>query len=270
MRVYLHIFAIIFLGCIYGQSLAGQQTTHEKAAYANHILDQYKEFLIQGTYDGQNWSKFSRLPFSRYDTFKMAFEHFIHHDGRVVVELGTTRSFVHGGLEGCNSSDVKYWAPTKPQNWDWGAGCFTRVVGECLAHLNPEIHTVDLAESHIDRCKIITMPFSEHITYHVCSSLDFLALMPPHSIDLIYLDTGDVWPIEPTAELQLHEAEIIVNHDLLRENGILLIDDVRNQTPKKFGEASDLGKSKYSIPYLLENGFEIIADEYQVILKKKN
>jgi hypothetical protein len=29
-----------------------------------------------------------------------------------------------------------------------------------------------------------------------------------------------------------------------------------------------LGKSKYGLPYLLENGYEIIEDEYQVILKK--
>ena len=75
-------------------------------------------------------------------------------------------------------------------------------------------------------------------------------------------------PIEPTALLQLEEAQIIVEHNLMSPTGIILIDDVRNQTPKQFGETSDLGKAKYSIPYFLEHGFEIIADEYQVILKK--
>lgn len=74
--------------------------------------------------------------------------------------------------------------------------------------------------------------------------------------------------IEPTVLLQLEKAIVIVKHNLLSAHGIVLIDDVRNQTPKQFGETSDLGKAKYSIPYFLEHGFEIIADEYQVILKK--
>jgi hypothetical protein len=47
-----------------------------------------------------------------------------------------------------------------------------------------------------------------------------------------------------------------------------LIDDVRNQTPLKFGEINGLGKSKYSLPYLLKHGFEIVENEYQVILKR--
>lgn len=232
------------------------------------VLNRYQRLLEQGTYDGQDWRSFAKMPKSRYDTFLMAFEHFEQHAGKVVVELGTTRSFVHGGLVGCNSDDTKYWTPGNPENWDWGAGCFTRMAAECLAHLNPTIHTIDLARSHIERCKIITADYKNILTYHVCSSLDFLKTCP-FKIDLLYLDTGDMWPIEPTANLQLGEAQIIVERDLLAPNGIILIDDVRNQTPKKFGEKSDLGKSKYAIPYLLKHGYEIVADEYQVILKKK-
>ena len=48
-----------------------------------------------------------------------------------------------------------------------------------------------------------------------------------------------------------------------------LIDDVRNSTPKLNGEISDYGKAKYSIPYFIENGYETVMDEYQVILQKK-
>ena len=139
---------------------------------------------------------------------------------------------------------------------------------ECLAHLNPVIHTVDLIASHIERCKIITADVNSHLVYHVASSVDFLKTCAPQSIDLLYVDTGDMTPIEPTAKLQLEEAIVIVEHNLLSPNGIILIDDVRNQTPKQFGETSELGKAKYSIPYFLAHGFEIIADEYQVILQK--
>ena len=94
--------------------------------------------------------------------------------------------------------------------------------------------------------------------------------MPSQSIDLLYVDTGDMTPIEPTALLQLEEAIVVIERNLITPNGIILIDDVRNQTPKQFGETSDLGKAKYSIPYFLEHGFTIIADEYQVILQKSS
>ena len=232
------------------------------------ILDKYKDYLEQGTYEGQDWSHYTKKPQSRYYTFKMAFELFKHNNGYVVVELGTSRSFVHGGHPGCNLDDISYWTPQEPKNWDWGAGFFTRMVAECLSHLNPTIHTIDIVLAHIERCKIITADLNKYLVYHVASSVDFLKTCAPQSIDLLYVDTGDMTPIEPTALLQLEEAMVIVEQNLLVPNGIILIDDVRNQTPKAYGETSELGKAKYSIPYFLAHGFEIIADEYQVMLQK--
>lgn len=55
---------------------------------------------------------------------------------------------------------------------------------------------------------------------------------------------------------------------VLSDGGLILIDDVRNATPRRFGEGSTLGKAKYSIPYLLENGFEIVFDGYQVAMAR--
>ena len=91
------------------------------------VLLKYKDFLEQGTYANDDWSKFTKLPASRYETFKIVFEHFENNNGQVIVELGTSRSYVHGGLLGCNSDDTKYWTPDQPENWDWGAGFFTGV-----------------------------------------------------------------------------------------------------------------------------------------------
>ena len=113
----------------------------------------------------------------------------------------------------------------------------------------------------------MTEKFENNISYHISSSEDFLSNFDG-KIDLLYLDTGDMTPIEPTAELHLREAKIIVERDLLSPNGLILIDDVRNPAPKKYGEKSDFGKAKYSIPYLVSNGFDLIMDEYQVVLKK--
>jgi len=246
--------------------------THIVACHATQVestLNKYKDYMDYWTLDGQDWSSFKKRPESRYYTFLIAFKNFEEHHGKTVVELGTSRSFTHGGHHGCNSSDTKYWNVNAPENWDWGAGFFTRMAAESLQHLNPVIHTIDIEREHINRCKFMTAEFKHIINYHVTSSLDFLRKCAPESIDLLYVDTGDMTPIEPTAQLQLAEAKIIVERNLLTKNGLILIDDVRNQTPKKFGETSDLGKAKYSIAYFLSHGYELVADEYQVILRKK-
>ena len=232
-------------------------------------LNKYEYFLEQGTYEGQDWSSFPVKPKSRSDTFRLVFEHFVKNDGKTIVELGSTRSFTHGGLEGCNKDNPQYWTPNAPENWDWGAGLFTRMAAECLYHVHPEVHTVDIEFAHLKRCQLITAPYSSIIQYHHASSLNFLRICQfADGIDLIYLDTGNMTPIEETARLQLEEVEIIVERGLLSKHGLLLIDDVKNQTPKLFGDRSGLGKSKYSLPYLLEHGFEIVADEYQVVLRR--
>ncbi len=232
-------------------------------------LEFYKEFLEQGTYMGQNWSTLPRLPKSRYDTFQFVFDHFERTGGKVVVELGTSRSFNHGGLPGCNSDQRIHWKPDQPETWDWGAGFFTRMAAVCLAHLSPQIHTVDLMQNHISRCQIMTADFASIITYHVKDSVTYLKECNfPNGIDLLYLDTGDMTPIEESALLQLKEAKVVVERNILAKGGLILLDDVKNRTPKEFGEKSDLGKSKYSLPFLLKHGFKILMDEYQVVLQK--
>jgi hypothetical protein len=233
-------------------------------------LEMYKDFLEWGTYQGQNWSSLPRLPLSRYETFRYVFDHFEKSGGKVVVELGTSRSFNHGGLPGCNSDLVSYWKPDQPETWDWGAGFFTRMAAISLSHLSPQIHTVDLSAAHIKRCRLMTKDYSRFISYHVKDSVSFLKKCNfPQGIDLLYLDTGDMTPIEPTALLQLEEAKVIVERNLIAKDGLILIDDVKNRVPLEFGEQSDLGKSKYALPFLLENGFEIVMDEYQVVLRKR-
>ena len=99
------------------------------------------------------------------------------------------------------------------------------------------------------------------------SSEEVISNWQPKSIDLLYLDTGNM--DEETALLHLREAEIIVKHDILKDDGLILIDDVRNPYMLLNNKTTNkLGKSKYALPYLLKNGYEIIEDEYQVLLKK--
>jgi hypothetical protein len=69
-----------------------------------------------------------------------------------------------------------------------------------------------------------------NIDYYVMPSEEFLSTTT-NKIDLLYLDTGDMTPILPTAQLHLREAQIIVERDLVNENGIILIDDIRSAVP---------------------------------------
>ena len=208
---------------------------------------------------------FGEKPKSRYYTFKYCFDNINNKINPVIVELGTSRSFVDGRFEGCNSDDSKYWDATRPEKWDWSAGIFTKVFSTLFP--NSRFHTIDLMKSHINRCMIMNSD-SKNITYNVSSSEDFLNNFK-EKVDLLYLDTGDMTPIEYTAQLHLREAKIIVEKDIVNKDGLILIDDVKSVVPKINGESSDLGKAKYSIPYFLENGYEIIMSEYQYVLKKK-
>jgi len=208
---------------------------------------------------------FGEKPKSRYYTFKYCFDNINNKVNPVIVELGTSRSFVDGRFEGCNNDDIKYWKNDDPSYWDWSAGIFTKVFSTLFP--DSRFHTVDLMKSHIDRCRVMNND-SKNITYNVSSSEDFLNNLK-QKVDLLYLDTGDMTPIEDTAQLHLREAKIIVEKDILNKDGLILIDDVKSVIPKTYGESSDLGKAKYSIPYFLENGYEIIMSEYQYVLKRK-
>jgi hypothetical protein len=213
---------------------------------------------------------FGKIPKTRRDTFQYCLD-FVNKNKNEkikIVELGTSRSFVDGRFPGCNSDNINYWQPNNPLVWDWSAGSFTRIFSECTND-NVILETVDLEYLHIQRCKIMTKDFSNKINYFIMPSEEYLTNCNSKSIDLLYLDTGDVNPVEPTALLHLREAKIIVEKDLIKDDGIILIDDVKNLASKTDAkEESNFGKAKYSIPYFLNNGYELIMDEYQVIIKK--
>ena len=233
-------------------------------------MEQYKEYM-DGAFapyytDEQFIESYGRIPKFRYDTFKYCWDWIQEKELKTIVELGTSRSFVDGKYPGCNSDDIKFWEPDNPEIWDWSAGCFTRVFGELIQGTDIDLITVDLMSTHIARSRAMTQDL-ENIEYFSMSSEEFLT-SGDGQIDFLYMDTGDVTPIEPTARLHLRESEILVENDLISDNGLILIDDVRN-IQSKSQDPSDYGKAKYSIPYLQENGFEVIMDEYQVLLQRK-
>lgn len=236
----------------------------------NLNIEKYKNLLDNAMsyyYDKLTFLKFfQKVPKSRYYTFKYVIEYIKNNNLKNVLELGTSRSYVDGRFEGCNESDDKYWEPHNPEKWDWSAGLFTRIFAEEFNELI-NLDTLDSNKEHLRRSKLMLDNNSKNINFIKSTSEDYLK-STDKKYDVIYLDTGDMTPVEDTSLLQLIEANQIVERNLLNIYGLLIIDDVRNPTPKIAGETNNLGKAKYSIPYLLEHNFEIIMDEYQVILKK--
>jgi hypothetical protein len=233
--------------------------------------NKYKNFLDKAmsyyTSDDTFIKWFDRVPLSRYYTIKYCFENFEKHNMTTLVELGTSRSFVDGRFDGCNSDNPVFWEPENPEKWDWSAGCFTKTASTCLDHINDfNFTTVDLIPNHINRCKIMNSS-STNINYIIASSEEFLQ-KTNQKIDLLYLDTGDMTPILSTAQLHLREAKIIVERDLMNKNGIILIDDIKSVVPYEQGENVERGKGFLSIPFFLKNGFSLIMDEYQTVLQK--
>lgn len=225
---------------------------------ANAISKYYNDKLFIKYYD--------RVPAMRDVSFKYCLDYFDKKDFVNILELGTSRSFVDGKFPGVLINDKKYWEPNNMDVWDWSAGIFTKYFSDILNERGYKYHitTVDVSTDAIEISKIMTENKNSDITYIKKTSEEQIKNTPEKSVDLIYMDTGGM--IQSSADLHLREAKLIVECNILKDDGIILIDDVRN--PMNEFSRNNLGKSKYSIPYFLKNGYEIILDEYQVILKK--
>lgn len=209
-------------------------------------IEKYKKFLEK---------------YRRYESFRIAKEELDKINGERILELGTTRSFVDGSHEGCMVDDEKYWFPNNPEMWDWGAGAFTLVFAESYFNTNTKIITLDICQSHINRCKIMTERF-KNVDYVISCSIEYLKSQCKNSFDLIYMDTGDC--DERGAKHQEKETEIIIGNDLLKSKGLILIDD-HNKLDKNL-----VNKTKYSLPLYLNNNYKIIYEGGEQILLKKN
>ena len=234
----------------------------------------YNEFLKNAMvyyYSEEDQLKcYGSVPKQRDYTFNKCIEHFKNSDFINILELGTSRSFVDGRYPGVCSTDTKFWEPKSLEKWDWSAGLFTKYFSDVLTERGKDfkITTVDINQEALNICKVITSNNKDNIEYILNSSEQVISSCQKKSIDLLYLDTGNM--DETTALLHLREADALIKNDILKDDGLILIDDVKNPYMILNNLTTNkLGKSKYSIPYLLENGFELVEDEYQVILKKK-
>jgi hypothetical protein len=219
------------------------------------VLDFYKDYLGK-----------------RYTSFQIAFNHLAANPQNIIVELGTTRSFVDELYPGCRCTDPAYWNEENLSQWDWGAGIFTRVAAEIIHSTDNILYTVDPLKEAIIISKRITEAFKGNIEYCNFSSTNFL-LNIEGEIDLIYMDHHET--CEEGAILHLQDAKIIVEKKLLSDSGLILIDDVHisHNSEHPIGriensQSDSLGKGKYSIPFLEAHGYKKRFEGYQVIMEK--
>jgi hypothetical protein len=210
----------------------------------------------------------------RHSSVALAFAHIADKKGPIIVELGSSRSYVSGGNDGCMDDDPKYWNPDRPDRWDWGAGIFSRVCAEIIAGSGASLHSVDPSPKAMRISRTITAAIDANISFHQTTSTEFLrSLSEP--IDLLYMDHHET--CEEGAVLHLSDSELIVEQGILAPDGVILIDDVHVHGPAREGATGLLrkiagkrdlhyGKGKYSIPYLREQGFQILFEGYQVVM----
>ena len=174
-----------------------------------------------------------------------------------IVELGSSRSFVNGNLDGCLSTNICYWKPYQPSKWDWGAGIFTKVFCENLLDYNYNLYTIDPDE----KANIIVDTMcnkNPHIIVVSDTSTNFLNNFT-EKIDFLYMDHMET--SEEAALQHLNDIKIVIERNLMTDDGVILIDDI--------GEYEN-AKGKYSISYLLEHNYKILIKDYQVLMQKQN
>ncbi len=227
------------------------------------MIEDFKEFLVKGNRFDPEWEDDLG---SRYYSFKAAIDRLSVLPSPNLLELGTCHSFVNGGLPGCDDPDPAYWHPEDPSRWDWGAGAFTLAFGLQGFHIT----TLDFDAKAIAKNRAMTSSLGIDCKHIVSDSVSFL-LATSETYDLIYIDTGwcDGDSLLVTLDLQEREAGAIIRRGLVRPGGLILLDDVRSSTPRRFGHPGNrLGRSDKSLPLLLASGFEVIFEGYQYLLRR--
>lgn len=159
----------------------------------------------------------------------------------VIVETGCIRN---------TTEESKFGDGWSTLNWEYYA-----------QKTKSKVYVVDIDENHLNKSKEIVPP-SEYVEYTKDDSINYLQCFDK-KIDLLFLDSYDYCgDDENIKKCHLHSLnEVKAAWDKLNKSCFILIDDIFN--------AEWEGKGKLSVPYLLENGFEVVYyKDSQVLLKR--
>lgn len=170
--------------------------------------------------------------------------------GAIVTKLGTNLVMVETGCIRNTTEESRFGDGWSTLNWEYVA-----------KETDSVVYVVDIDENHLSKSKQI-VPESKYIVYTKQDSIEFLQNFDK-KIDFLFLDSydycGDEENVRRCHVHQLNEVKAAM--DKLNDKCLVLIDDVFDTNWN--------GKGKLSIPYLLENGFEVLhLLDNQVLLKR--
>jgi cephalosporin hydroxylase len=142
----------------------------------------------------------------------------------------------------------------------WGDGGSTVLFTHWASDHGARFFSIDLDPQAVSRSvRAVRQKVSYPDVYFVCSdSVAFLKNIN-QQIDFLYLDSFDYDERHPLPSQQHHLREIEAAYPFLTDKSIILIDD-HNLTGG--------GKGKLVIEFLLQRGWKILMEAYQVILVK--
>ncbi len=173
----------------------------------------------------------------RYPTFKRALALMEERGVKTIVETGTARGG-ESNFEGDGGSTVifSHWA---------------------YKH-NGSLNSVDINQVALNLAAGAVSLFQDQVNLVHDDSVHFLQHFP-QTIDFLYLDSFDFDENNPQPSQQHHLKEIEAAYDKLSPRSIVMIDDCK---------LPHGGKGKEAISFLLNRGWKVIEDGYQVILTK--
>lgn len=180
-----------------------------------------------------------RLSFhdKRYATFRRAIQLMEERGARVLVETGTAR----GG-----------------ENNFEGDGGSTIIFADWASKHDAYLYSVDIDKRAIEEAKQATTSFSKSVGLLQIDSVKLLQQFPG-KIDFLYLDSFDFEVSNPKPSQEHHLKEIKAAYDKLTNQSVVMIDDCA---------LPEGGKGKEVIAFLLDKGWIILEEGYQVIMVK--
>jgi len=181
-----------------------------------------------------NWNDAPK--FGRSESLKLVLEtlHAFKKEGVIIVETGTTRGSLGGGIVGDGWATLAF-------------GWFCKKYGG-------EVYTIDILEEAINECKTITASYAEVINYIVGDAAEFLKTFDK-TIDLLYLDSAD--------DPNVIQSELIAASNKMTMRSIVVIDDTH--------ENLTVGKGTIAGNFLLSRGWILFREmEGQVIFVRSN
>nr|WP_298999516.1 class I SAM-dependent methyltransferase [uncultured Allomuricauda sp.] len=179
----------------------------------------------------------------RRDTFRKSMSLMKEFGAKTILETGTSRE----GLRGAKSN-----------------GAATIVFGKWAKKNGGFVHSVDISEESVNNAQreVDRQNLQDYVKIHLNDSLVFLKEFE-EPVDFLYLDSydysSDVKTQKESQEHHLEEFKRIESR--LHEKSIVLIDDC---------DLPNGGKGKLVIEYMLQNGWRVLIESYQVLLVRQD